>query len=207
MKKRETIRTILSIGTGGRTGRGGRLAAGRAPEVAALLLRQPRKAERVVECLWDEDAGVANRAADALERASCIRANLIAPWKEALLGRMTDSAENKLRWNLALMISRVPLTIAETERAAALLRTWLDDKSSIVKTSAMHGLAGLTRWNPAMLPDVLDLLRILSRSGTPAMRARGRILLKSLEADAGPGAAKRRNPQMPRKTLQALRYG
>jgi len=28
---------------------------------------------------------------------------------------------------------------------------------------------------------VLDLLRVLSRSGTPAMRARGRILLRQLE--------------------------
>jgi hypothetical protein len=46
----------------------------------------------------------------------------------------------------------------------------------------MHGLAGLTRWNAALLSEVLDMLRVLSRSGTPAMRARGRILLKRMEA-------------------------
>ena len=45
----------------------------------------------------------------------------------------------------------------------------------------MHGLAGLTRWDPSLLPQVLDMLRVLSRSGTPAMRARGRILLKRME--------------------------
>jgi hypothetical protein len=95
---------------------------------------------------------------------------------------MLDAGENKLRWNLALMIYRTPLTATETARAAAVLRSWLDDKSSIVKTSAMHGLAGLTRWDKSMLPEVLDMLRILSRSGTPAMRARGRILLKRMEA-------------------------
>ena len=32
-----------------------------------------------------------------------------------------------------------------------------------------------------MMPEVLDMLRSLSRSGTPAMRARGRILLKRME--------------------------
>ncbi len=121
---------------------------GRACEVAALLLRDPGKTEQVVECLWDEDAGVANRAADALERASGRRPEILARWKDALLDRMLDAAENKLRWNLALMISRTPLTEAESARAAAILRSWLDDKSSIVKTSAMHGLAGLTRWEP-----------------------------------------------------------
>jgi hypothetical protein len=46
----------------------------------------------------------------------------------------------------------------------------------------MQGLADLTRHDPSLLPEVLDMLRILSRSGTPAMRARGRILLKKLEA-------------------------
>jgi hypothetical protein len=206
MKKAETIRSMLSIGTCMGHGRGDRLAAGRAPEVAALILKQPRMAAKVVECLWDENAGVANRAADALERASCRCPELLGPWKDVLLGRMADATEKKLRWNLALMIPRVPLTTSETERAAAVLRSWLEDQSSIVKTSAMHGLAGLARWNREMLPEVLDMLRILSRSGTPAMRARGRILLKNLESGGGPDGARRQAGQMRRKTLQALRY-
>src|SRR6266568_4114914 len=230
MKKPETIRKMLGpglglgLGAGLGTGfaRGDRLAVGRAKEVAALLLKNPRRTAQAIECLWDEDPGVANRAADALERASCPNPKLLAPWKDALLGRIVDAAENKLRWNLALMISRVELTAPETERVAAVLRTWLDDRSSIVKTSAMHGLAGLTRWNAAMLPEVLDMLRILSRIGTPAMRARGRILLKRLEASSRPAADLREKLQRPRKTppasgnktppasgksLQALRYG
>ncbi len=178
MKKPVKIRTMLAMGK--------RLDAGRAPEVAALLLQHPRKTAQVIECLWDENAGVANRAADALERASCRNPLLLRNWKAALLGRMVDAEENKLRWNLALMAPRLELTEAETERAAIVLRSWLEDRSSIVKTSAMHGLAGLTRWNPGMLAEVLDMLRILSRGGTPAMRARGRILLKRLEAGKEP---------------------
>ena len=170
----KTIRAMLAPGM--------RLDCGNACEVAALLVKNPRKAAQVVECLWDENAGVANRAADSLERASSRRPEILARWKGALLDRMLDAEENKLRWNLALMIWRTPLNEAETARAAGVLRTWLDDKSSIVKTSAMHGLAGLTLWDRSMLPEVLDMLRILSRSGTPAMRARGRILLKSMEA-------------------------
>jgi hypothetical protein len=161
---------------------GGRMDIGRVCEAASLLLKNPRKTGQVVECLWDEEAGVANRAADALERASSRRPEILASWKEALLDRMLDAGENKLRWNLALVIFRTPLTRAESERAAAILRSWLDDRSSIVKTCAMHGLAGLTRWNAALLSEVLDMLRVLSRSGTPAMRARGRILLKRMEA-------------------------
>ncbi len=59
MQKSEPIRAVLSPGP--------RLAVGRACEVAALVLTQPKKASQLIECLWDEDPGIANRAADALE--------------------------------------------------------------------------------------------------------------------------------------------
>jgi hypothetical protein len=209
MTKAKTIREMLVPGK--------RLEAGRACEVAALLLKNARRTGQVVECLWDEEPGVANRAADALERASCRRPQLLTHWKDALLDRMLDASENKLRWNLALTITRTSLTETESRRAAAILRSWLDDKSSIVKTSAMHGLAGLTRWDPSLLPEVMDMLRLLSRRGTPAMRARGRILLKRMEAGkalpvitgALPGGPSDASNTLPTKriTLQAQRYG
>jgi hypothetical protein len=161
---------------------GRRLDVGRAREVAAMLLAHPRKTGQVVECLWDDDPGVANRAADALERASYHRPSLLEPWKDALLARLAEAEQNKLRWNLALMVARLKLTAPESERAMISLRAYLDDRGSIVRTAAMHGMAGLALQNPALLPEVLDTLRILTRSGTPAMRARGRILLKKLEA-------------------------
>jgi hypothetical protein len=164
---------------------GSRFAAGRTKEVAALLQAHPKRAPQLIQCLWDEDPGVANRAADALERASCRHPALLAPWKQSLLGLMADACENKLRWNLALIAPRLELTVPETERAARLLRSWLDDRSSIVKTCSMQGLAGLARINASLRPEVLDLLRILTRTGTPAMRARGRLLLRRLEAAPG----------------------
>ncbi|HEV2323085.1 MAG TPA: hypothetical protein VGS10_03935 [Terracidiphilus sp.] len=147
-----------------------------------MILSQPRKTGQVVECLWDENPGIANRAADALERASYQKPSLLAPWKDALLARLAEAEQNKLRWNLALMMARLKLTVPETERAMVALRSYLDDCGSIVRTAAMHGMAGLALQNPALLPEVLDTIRILTRSGTPAMRARGRILLKKLEA-------------------------
>lgn len=170
----ETIRSML---LGGR-----RLEGDRAREVAAILLAHPRRTGQVIECLWDDEPGIANRAADALERASHQRPSLLAPWKDALLARLAEAEQNKLRWNLALMMARLKLTAPETERAMAALRGYLDDRGSIVKTAAMHGMAGLAQQNSALMPEVLDTLRILTRSGTPAMRARGRMLLKKLES-------------------------
>jgi hypothetical protein len=106
-----------------------RLNVGRATEVAALILAQPKRAEELMECLWDEDPGVANRAADALERATYHRPLLHAPWKEPLIGLMTEAEQNKLRWNLALAVPRLELSVVETRRVATVLRTYLEDRS------------------------------------------------------------------------------
>jgi HEAT repeat protein len=174
MTKPETIRFLLTAGRHP-------FSVGRVREVAALILAHPKMISQLVEYLWDEDLGVANRAADALERISYHQPALAAPWKDSLLGLLAEAEQKKLRWNLALIVPRLTLTIVECQRAASILRTYLEDKSSIVKTCAMQGLAELTRQDPLLLPETLDLLRILTRTGTPAMRARGRILLKRLE--------------------------
>ena len=199
MVRQETIRSMLMSGRH-------RLDVGRAREVAVLVLAQPRKTRQLIDCLWDEDAGIANRAADALERASFHRRSLAAKWAESLIGLMAEAEQNKLRWNLALAVPRLDLTVAESRRVAAALRSYLEDRSSIVKTAAMHGLADLACHDPSLLPEVLDMLRILSRSGTPAMRARGRILLKKLEGPS-PRVAAFRKPPAQRTTPAPVRGG
>jgi hypothetical protein len=178
MAKMGTIHSMLSEGKG-------RISVGRADEVAALVIANPEKLSRLMECLWDKDPGVVNRAGHALERvtrdAMDVFAPLLADWKTSLLGLLPEAAENKLRWHLALIVPRLTLSHSECRRAATALQSWLEDGSSIVKTMAMQGLVDLTRQDPSLLPEVVDLLRILSRSGTPAMRARGRRLLMKLE--------------------------
>jgi hypothetical protein len=73
------------------------------------------------------------------------------------------------------------LTGQQSRRVADSLSGWMDDRSSVVKTSALHGLADLARRESSLMLHVLDLLRTAERSGTPAMRARSRILLNELE--------------------------
>ena len=128
---------------------------------------------------------MASRAADVLERISRrglpARERILPAARKALLGLLPESVPKKLRWNLALMLGRLPLTVPEARGAAQVLQSWLDDPSSIVKTAALQGLADIALHDPTLLPTVLDLLRIHSRSGTAAMRARCRILLKKLD--------------------------
>jgi hypothetical protein len=183
MPRVESIREMLTPGR--------RLDRGRAWEVVELIEGRPAKFAQLVECLWDDNAALANRAADVLERATRDRPERAQRWKDALLGLMAEALnkklEKKLRWNLALVVPRLKLTIAECRRLSALLESWLDDPisdtGSIVRTAALHGIADLTRQDPSLLPAAIELLQVAGRSGTPAMRARSRILLQELECN------------------------
>lgn len=175
MATKETIRQMLEPGR--------RLDAGRVWEVVEIVEGRPGKLAEVIECLWDDNPALASRAADALERSTRDRPAVAQRFKNELLGLMAEVTEKKVRWNLALLVPRLKLSIPECRRAAEVLNTYLDDPSSIVKTAALHGMADLTRQDPESLPDVLDLLRMAGRSGTPAMRARSRILLKAFECN------------------------
>jgi hypothetical protein len=170
------MQRIRSMLTGG-----DRRSIGRADEVAELAARQSKHVPELIECLWDPDALVRMRAADAVEKFSRGKAVLLQRYKGALLGLLAEETQQEVRWHLAVIIPCLHLTRSECRRVAEVLRQYLDDRSSIVRTFAMQGLADLISRDASLRPMVLELLRSLSRTGTPAMRARGRILLRRLE--------------------------
>jgi hypothetical protein len=182
MTTRAEIRQLLAEGRYA-------LSAGRVKEVVPLIQAKPPLAAYLVELLFEQDLGISQRAADVLERVSHKPSpalyRVLVRSKEALVGLLPDAQPKKLRWNLALTLGRLPLSGPECRRSAQVLSTWLDDPSSIVKTAALQCLADLTRRDHSLLSTVLDLLRIHSRSGTPGMRARCRILQKKLEKPPG----------------------
>ena len=182
MTARVDMRAELSVGRHA-------LHPGRAQEIAEWIGDLPRRIPSLIELMWDDDPGVANRAADVLERvsrwASPAVMRAIMEFKEPLIGLLAEATLPKVRWNLALTVPRLKLTVAECRRVSAALNGYLDDASSIVKTAALHGLADLTRQDASLALDVTDLLRMAERTGTPAMRARSRLLLKALERPGG----------------------
>src|SRR5579863_9103673 len=179
MEKPTDIRSLLADAHDGK-------GPGRAFDAAMLVLENPRLAGQLLACLWDEDEHIAGRAADALETVACESPRSVARYKEALLGLLAEAGPIKLRWHLALTVTGMKLSRSECGRVAEILNSWLDHNSSIVKTCAMQGLAELTLQDPSLKDEILDLLRTLSRSGTPAMRARGRALLSQLEMGKRP---------------------
>ncbi|MFI5104730.1 MAG: hypothetical protein ACHP79_07390 [Terriglobales bacterium] len=169
-------RTILQLLQGG-----DRRTIGRAGQAAAMVLQDARLFPELIAGLWSDDPLVRMRAADAAEKVTRNRRELLGPDKKELLGLMTEARQQELRWHLAAMVPRLPLNARERLLVASLLNNYLDDRSSIVKTFALQGLADLAQDDPGLRPRVLEILREATRTGTAAMKARSRRLLSRLE--------------------------
>jgi len=137
-------------------------------------------AAQLVSALHDADPIVRMRAADALEKASVARPELLRPHKRVLLSLAHRATQQELRWHLAQLIPRLPLTPRQRRRAAAVFQVYARDRSAIVRTFAMQALADLASVDPRLRPRITAQLRRLTSTGTPAMRARGRRLLAVL---------------------------
>ena len=158
-----------------------RRSIGRSNEVKKLVLRQPGRFAELFKCLWDEDPVVRMRAADAAEKISVTLPELLESHKQELLGLLDEAEQTELRWHLALMVPRLTLSGPERYCAAAALRRYLEDRSSIVKTFALQGLADLANQDASLREPVRRTLEESLRAGTAAMKARARKLLKALQ--------------------------
>lgn len=79
------------------------------------------------------------------------------------------------------MFSHLELNGNDRKAVLKILLGYLRDESKIVKTLSMQALADLAERNVGLRPQVIDLLEELTRTGSPAMKSRGRKLLGKLK--------------------------
>jgi len=161
---------------------GDRRSIGRADKAAAMVEKNPRLFGRLIHGLWSENALVRMRAADAAEKVTRKKPELLAAYKKELLGLLVETEQQEVRWHLAVMVPRLKLNAKQRRAAMHVLQGYLEDRSSIVKTLALEGLVELTGEDARLRAGVVEILREAVRSGTAAMKARARKLLRKTDA-------------------------
>lgn len=167
---------ILDKLAGGRRG-----TLGRSEEVIADVLQEPELFGQLFDGLFHPDPVIRSRAADAVEKISGEHPDWLQPHKAVLLDDAADGDLWETRAMVCRMLPRLDLTLEERQRTLEIAEGFLGDKSSIVRTFAMQALADFAGQDPALKADVLPVIEHLTQTGTPAMRARGRKLLKKLK--------------------------
>jgi hypothetical protein len=159
---------------------GDRRSIGGSNEVVADVMRDPSLFEPVFNGMLSDDPLIRMRSADAIEKITAKHPEYLQPYKEKLIKQVAKSEQQEVRWHVAQMIPRLDLTKEERAIVLEILDVFLNDKSNIVKTFSMQALADLAEQDINLRVRVIPLLEELTRTGSPAMRSRGRKLLQKL---------------------------
>ena len=159
-----------------------RRSIGRSDEVVTDVLANPLLFKELFKGLFSDDLIIRMRSADAIEKITAQHPEYIRRYKRALVYRVAQTDQQEIRWHFAQMVPRLDLNEQESKFVIKTLVSYLHDKSSIVRTFSMQALADLAERNRRLRPRVTALLSKLVEMGTPAMKSRGRKLLRKLES-------------------------
>ncbi len=163
---------------------GDRRSVGESNRAVLAVLECPELIGVLFQGLETADPILRMRCADAIEKVTANRPELLLPFKKTILNRLSKLEQQEVRWHVAPMLARLPLTEAEEVTVVNVLLGYTNDRSSIVKTLSMQALADIALRSHRLLPGIKQHIEALSIIGTPAMKARGKKLLKSLAKES-----------------------
>jgi hypothetical protein len=153
-----------------------------------LLAQQDRRraARQLVAAISTTNSDQRVRAADVARRISERDIDLLAPHAAEIASILAETpiAESRTRWHLGLVAARSARTSQQIRLAAEILWQLAEDKSNVVRCSAVEGLGLLARRDASLRGTVEPFLHQALQTGTPAMRVRARNALCWLQSSA-----------------------
>ena len=132
----------------------------------------------LIKSLSSPDKLIAEQAARTLKRIAEAHSDLLYPFRKQLLKAAFAARDVRVQWNLSLVLGLLPLTGQYKAVAVDLMYDRLTDKSGLNRTCAMQALMDLSGSDPALRARIQPILHEALEHGTPAMKARARLLLR-----------------------------
>jgi hypothetical protein len=151
-----------------------------------LLAQQDRRriARQLIDALSTNDREQRVRAADVARRITEKDADFLIAHAAELASILAEIpiAESRTRWHLGIVLARSARTPSQIRLAVEILWQLSEDKSNVVRSSAVEGLGLLARRDPALRNGIEPFLHQALITGTPAMRVRARNALCWLQS-------------------------
>jgi hypothetical protein len=155
---------------------------GKSNEVVELVTKDPALFDEVFNGIFHEDKVVCARCADAVEKVAKQFPEYIQSKKSIILKHLNKFEQKEVVWHIALMLGFLKLTESEVGKVMNKLFHWLNTSDSIiVRVSSMQTMAVITTKNKKLLKTVRDEIQKQMINGAPAIKARGRHLLKDFD--------------------------
>lgn len=155
---------------------------GRSDEVVKEVQKNPKLFKELFELIFDSDPLVRMRASDAVEKIATENHDILIPYKDKIINKMTNINQQEVRWHNAQLISYLDLNDSEEKKVIKILNYWIDsEKSNIVKVFSMQALADIAEKNPDLKSSIINRIKLIIKTGAHSQIARGKKLLKQLE--------------------------
>jgi hypothetical protein len=143
-----------------------------------------RTARQLVSALITDNPEQRVRAADVARRITEQDIDFLAPHAAELASILAETpiTESRTRWHLGLVVARSARTPQQIRLAAEILWQLSEDKSNVVRCSAVEGLGLLAARDRSLRTTVEPYLHQALITGTPAMRVRARNALCWLQS-------------------------
>ncbi len=142
------------------------------------MIRTQTDFDALMVYLFSEDRLLVMRAADAVEKITVRHPEFLKAHKQQLLKLCRQAEHIELKWHLALLLPRLPLTKKELNFVWELLSEWVLDKkeSRIVRVNALQGLGDVLPECSEKKPDFMQIIAELKKEYIPSLNARIRKL-------------------------------
>jgi hypothetical protein len=148
-------------------------SAGKSNTIVHSIRTQPAFDELFL-LLFHKDRKVVMRAADAIEKISITKPGFLLKHKFRLLKLLNEAENKELKWHLAQIIPRLPLSEKKTDKVFKIFSGWLMNRteSKIVRVNALQAIADLSIHNRELRKKMMKLISHADFSTAPSLKAR-----------------------------------
>jgi hypothetical protein len=157
---------------------------GRVNEVIEIVLHEKSRIGELYDCLFNKDAWVRMRAADALEKICRQQPDWLLPYIDKFQKEVSASTQASVRWHLAQIYAQVALTDVQKQAAQDWLVGLLSTKEVdwIVAANAMDTLVKFTKDGSFPIAKMTRLLKIQQQHMSNAVVKRATKYLVEIQA-------------------------
>ena len=154
--------------------KGGDLRSIGRSNVVVSLINNQKSFDRLFKQSFHDDRKVVMRTADAIEKITQTNPAYLKQHKYNILQLCHKAINIELKWHLALLISRIPLSKKEVSEVWKLLTTWAKDKeeSKIVRVNSIQGLFNLLAEHRELQHDFDLTIGEIEKHNIPSINAR-----------------------------------
>lgn len=146
------------------------------------LIKSQNDFDLLFAYLSDENRLLAMRAADAVEKITVDHTEYLKPHTTHLIQLLDRARHKELKWHLAQLIARVPLTNDQLHHTWLILTKWAMDtsESKIVRVNALQALFELSKQNIRFEKSLSPILQSLEKEDVPSLKARLRKIKEAM---------------------------